>query len=93
MIMKMTMVERQPPPHFHAATPARHPRKGPSIVNSSLAIFAVMKAVPVRYISRPALSNFKPPKSNLILFAGYGNSDATVSHCQNLFLIQRLNVD
>jgi hypothetical protein len=32
MIMKMTMVERQPPPHFQAAAPARHPRKGPSIV-------------------------------------------------------------
>ena len=30
-MMKMTMVERHPPPHFQAAAPARHPRKGPSI--------------------------------------------------------------
>jgi NAD(P)-dependent dehydrogenase (short-subunit alcohol dehydrogenase family) len=39
----------------------------------------VTNAVPVRYISRPALSNFQTAESNLILFAGCGNNDATVS--------------
>jgi hypothetical protein len=32
MMMKITIVDKQPPPHFHAAAPAKHPRRGPSIV-------------------------------------------------------------
>ena len=103
-MMKIIMVERQPPPHFHAATPAKHPRNGPSIVNSSRLMTQVgvgdfppegpnracrneerlfpnsqISAVPVRYISRTALSNFQPAERNLFLQAGCGNNDATVS--------------
>jgi hypothetical protein len=85
-MMKMIMVERQPPPHFHAAAPARHPRKGPSICKFLRGNFAVMKAVPVRYISYPALSNFQTAESDLIVFAGCGNSNATVSSLSEFIL-------
>jgi hypothetical protein len=75
--MKMTIVERQPPPHFQAATPARHPRKGPSIIKLLLCNFAAMTDVPVSYISPPALSNFQLAESDSNVFVRDGNSDAT----------------
>jgi hypothetical protein len=30
-MMKIMIVDKQPPPHFQAAAPARHPRNGPSM--------------------------------------------------------------
>jgi len=32
-MMKMTIIDRHPPPHFQAAAPARHPRNGPSMLH------------------------------------------------------------